>query len=133
MDRKLSKNQEIQQLIQLSEAARACLSSEASVLKARLDVPTRIRSSLKENPAGWLFGSLGSGLAASLLLRRGGRKTSADVFKKPRSLPASALGLALNAAKPLAKIWLTNQLKNYLTGHAKRSKTPAPQSHDIPF
>ncbi|NJR41639.1 MAG: hypothetical protein HC767_02195 [Akkermansiaceae bacterium] len=70
MDRKLSKDQEIQRLIKLSESARVCLSREANLLKHRLDVPARLRSSLKENPTGWLFGSLGSGLVASLFFRR---------------------------------------------------------------
>ena len=69
MDRKLPKDQEIERLIRLGEAARTCLEHEAVLLKERLDVPARIRSSLKEHPAGWLLGSLASGLAASLLLR----------------------------------------------------------------
>lgn len=57
MDRKLPKDQEIERLIRLGEAARTCLEHEAVSLKRRLDVPARIRSSLKEHPAGWLLGS----------------------------------------------------------------------------
>jgi hypothetical protein len=110
MDRKLSKDQEIQRLIQLSESARACLSREADLLKHRLDVPARLRSSLKENPTGWLFGSIGSGLAASLLFRR----KSHSVERKKRTLPQAILGLTLTAARPLAKVWLTDQVKGYL-------------------
>ena len=112
MDRKLSKTQEIERLIRLSEKSRACLGSEAASLKQRLDVPARIRGSLKQHPTGWLLGSLASGLAASLLFRR---KTVVKE-KKHRSLPFALLGLTLTAVRPFAKVWLTDQVKNYLVG-----------------
>jgi hypothetical protein len=127
MDRKIPKKQELERLIRLSEAARSCLEKEAFILKQRLDVPTRIRSSLKSHPAGWLAGSLASGLAASLLFRHRPTK-SAPPEKKPRSLPLSLLGLTLTAARPLAKVWLTGQLKSYLTGQSATS----PAKHHPP-
>jgi len=110
MDRKLPKDQEIQRLIRLSSVARSRLESEALVLKARLDVPARIRASLKNHPAGWLLGSLASGLAASLMLSR----KAAVMQKTPRGLTRNLLGFTLNAVRPIAKVWLTNQVKNYL-------------------
>jgi hypothetical protein len=116
MDRNLSNDKEIQRLIRLSESARVCLSREADLLKQRLDVPARLRSSLKENPTGWLFGSLGSGLAASLLFRRKTR----TVETKKRTLPQALIGLTLTAARPLAKIWLTDQVKGYLARQKPR-------------
>jgi hypothetical protein len=118
MDRKLPKDQEIERLIRLGEAARACLEHEAVSLKQRLDVPARIRSSLKEHPAGWLLGSLASGLAASLLLRLKPRRPEE---KKHRGLPLTLLGLTLTAIRPMAKVWLTDQMKNYLTGQSRAS------------
>jgi hypothetical protein len=118
MDRKLPKDQEIERLIRLGEAARACLEHEAVSLKQRLDVPARIRSSLKEHPAGWLLGSLASGLAASLLLRLKPRRPEE---KKHRGLPLTLLDLTLTAIRPMAKVWLTDQVKNYLTGQSRAS------------
>jgi hypothetical protein len=120
MDRKLPKDQEIQRLIRLGEAARSCLEQEAVLLKQRLDVPSRIRGSLKQHPAGWLFGSLASGLAASLLLRLKPRPQE----KKRRGLPLTLLGLTLTAVRPIAKVLLTDQLKNYLTGQSRASSEP---------
>lgn len=116
MDRKLPKDQEIERLIRLGEAARSCLEHEAVLLKQRLDVPARIRGSLKEHPAGWLLGSLASGLAASLLLRLKPRRPAE---KKHRGLPLTLLGLTLTAIRPIAKVWLTDQVKSYLTGQTR--------------
>ncbi len=124
MDRKLPKKQEIERLIRLGEAARSCLGDEAILLKQRLDVPARIRGSLKDHPAGWVLGSLASGLAASLLFRLKPRATE----KKHRGLPLTLLGLALTAVRPVAKVWLTDQVKNYLAGHSRASTTKATPS-----
>lgn len=112
MDRKLPQSQEIERLIRLSAASRSCLSGEVTQLKLRLDVPTRIRGSLKTHPTAWLFGSLASGFAASLLFRRKPAPTGA----KPRGLPLTLLGLALTAVRPFAKVWLADQVKSYLIG-----------------
>lgn len=127
MDRKLPDTTEARRLIEQSAAARACLGCEIRALKHRLDVPARVRDSLKKNPRNWLFGSLGTGLAISLLFR--GKKTSVKPSKKARSLPIAMLGLTLTAVRPLAKVWLTDLLKKYLTGElalpgALRKKGP---------
>lgn len=117
MDRKLPKDQQIERLIRLGEAARSCLEQEAVLLKQRLDVPARIRDSLKEHPTGWLFGSLVSGLAASLLLRVKPRPAE----NKHRGLPLSLLALTLTAVRPMAKVWLTDRVKSYLIGRSRTS------------
>ena len=111
MDRKLPETPEIRRLILLSAASRSCLESEAAALKQKLDVPSRIRHSLSEHPTGWLIGSLASGLAASLMFRR-----RPPVEKKRRGIPAAVLGLTLTAARPLAKIWLMDRLKQWAAG-----------------
>ena len=126
MDRKFQANPEIQRLIRLSEASRSRLETEAHALTAKFDVPARIRGSLKEHPTGWLLGSLASGLAASLLFR--GKKTAPQ---KRRSLPTALLGLTLTAVRPLAKVWLTNQVKNHLVG--KFASTPSKQSDEFHY
>ena len=128
MDRKLQTNPQIQRLIRLSEAARSSLGEEARALTEKFDVSARIRSSLKAHPTGWLLGSLASGLAASFLFRG---KTNAP--QKRRSFPTALLGLTLTAVRPLAKVWLTNQVKNHLVGKfaSASSRQPAeahPQS-----
>lgn len=129
MDRKFQQSQEIQRLIQAAQVARSYLEIEAISLKQRLDVPARIRGSLKSHPTGWLVGSTVSGLAASLLFRRRPVVTE----KKRKSFPLALLGLTLTAVRPLAKVWLTDQVKGYLTGaSAKRPSQRAPGSNSSP-
>jgi hypothetical protein len=119
MDRKLPENPEIQRLIHLSAAARSCLKCETIALRHRLDIPSRVRSSLKNHPTGWILASLASGLAASFVLRRKPPTTN-----QRRAIPGILLGLTLTAARPLVKIWLGDQLKHWLAGPA----FPAPAS-----
>ncbi len=111
MDRKLPEKAEIERLIRLSESARVCLESEAARIRERFDIPTRVRGSLREHPAAWLFGSLFSGYLASALFTRRGRKEA-----KPgrRGIAGVLLGLTLTAARPVAKLWLTNQAGRWL-------------------
>jgi hypothetical protein len=118
MDRKLSEKAEIERLIRLSENARSCLENEAARIKQRFDIPARIRGSLRAHPTSWLFGSLASGLAASLLFTR--RKPA--VKTKHRGVTGMLLGLTLTAARPLAKVWLSNQAARWL---AQASAAPA--------
>ncbi|MEI7908268.1 MAG: hypothetical protein WCK77_01400 [Verrucomicrobiota bacterium] len=118
---------EIEQLIRLSAASRSCLSLEAAALRRRLDVPTRIVHSLRRHPAAWLGGSLATGLAASLLFRR---KPAAA--KPPRSLRRSLGRLALTAAGPLVKAWLTVQLKQFIAAQVLAAQVRAHASSDKP-
>jgi hypothetical protein len=128
MDRKLQQAQEVARLIALSKSARSSLELEAISLKKRLDVPTRLRDSLKSHPTGWLMGSMASGLAASMLFSR---KPPAKE-KKKTSLPLTLLGLSLTAVRPVAKVWLADQVKQYLTTQRARPLTrqepPGPPS-----
>jgi hypothetical protein len=110
MDRKLRKNPEIEQLIRLSASARSSLGHEMSALKHRIDVPSRIRDSLKNHRAGWLLGSLASGLTASMFFQR----KPTNEKKSHRGLPLTLLSITFSAVRPFAKAWLTNQVKHYL-------------------
>ena len=125
MDRKLQQTQEIERLIRLSGAARSNLDSAAISLKERFDIPSRLRDSLRHHPTGWLLGSLASGLAASLIFSR----KPAAPEKKRRSLPLALLGLSLTAVRPLAKVWLTDQVKQYFsaqrTGFSPSQPSPS--------
>ena len=120
MDRNPPANSEIQRLIDLSAAARSCLTSEVRTLRQRLDVPARLRGSLFKHPASWMCGSLTTGLAASMLWRR----KPATTAKPARGLPAKMFALAWTATRPLVKIWLGDQVKSWLAGQA----FPAPAS-----
>ena len=123
MDRNPPENAEIQRLIDLSAAARSCLTGEVRALQHRLDVPARLRGSLTSHPATWMFGSLATGLATSLLWQRNPRAgNSPPTTAKPsRGIPSKLLGLAWVATRPMMKIWLGDQLKNWLAGQAFRS------------
>ncbi len=123
MDRKLPENPEILRLIELGDLSRSLLDAEACRLRERLDVPARVRNSLKQHPSSWLFGSMATGLAASFLLRR---KPAAE--KRKRGFTATMLGLTLTAAKPLARVWLTDQLKHWVSGTA-----PAPSVRSVRY
>ncbi len=112
-------------MIALSAAARSFLGEEAVAARQRFDFPARLRGSLKEHPTGWLLGSLASGLAASLLFRSG--KLAKP--EKRRGLPTVLLGLTLTAVRPLAKVWLANQVKHHLTARfASHSSNPPAES-----
>lgn len=124
MDRKLPEKAQIEHLIRLGSAARACLEDEAATLRKRLDFPSRVRDSLASHPASWMLGSLASGLLASTLFRR--RKRIAT--PKRRGAILGLLGLTLTAAKPLAKVWLANQLKDWMV----RPKSPASSPRPLP-
>ncbi len=125
MDRKLPENPEIQRLIDLSAVSRSFLESEAASFRHRLDIPARARQSLKQHPTAWLLGSLGTGLAASLMFRK---KNVTD--KKRRGIPGVLMGLTLTAARPLAKVWLANQAKQWIAefaaAHSDRLAPPRP-------
>jgi hypothetical protein len=129
MDRKIPQSPEIRRLIRLSADARCCLTGEVAVLRRRLDIPSRIRGSLMDHPAAWLFGSLASGIVASLVFRR--KPPSA---KKHRSFRGSLLALTLTAARPLASIWLRDQLKHWVAAYQPASRLiarPAPTSKSL--
>ena len=122
MDRKLPKDQQIEQLIRQGRNSRTFLENEAVALRQKLDVPARLRSSLKSHPTGWLFGSAASGLAASLLFRR----KPAPAARQDRGIPFKILGLILTLVRPMAKLWLTGQVKNYLTASTQHPASSRP-------
>jgi hypothetical protein len=111
MDRKPTESPEILKLVRLAEQSRALLGEEAALLRRKLDVPARVRDSLRHHPGQWVFGSMATGLAASFLFRR----SPAAPTAKRRGIPATLLGLTLTAARPLAKVWLADQVKRWLS------------------
>lgn len=121
MDRKPSQNQELENLIRTAAAARSELGAEVAVLKQRFDIPMRIHASLKSNPTQWLLGTVGVGLLASVFTKVIFRRKGVIKERKPRKFYHILLGLTLTAVRPLAKVWLTDQLKKQLLGQLGRS------------
>jgi hypothetical protein len=116
MDQELPDKAEIALLIHRSAQARDCLEIEAVRIKKRFDIQAKLRQSLSAHPASWLVGSLSSGLAASLLLTPR-RRRHAEKSKKQRGISRMLLGLALTTARPLAKVWLSKQVAQWLQPH----------------
>ena len=109
--------QEIQRLIRQADSARSCLKAEYLELRQRLDVPARLRQSLKFHAGGWLAGALASGAATGFLLR-GGKRRRDGSSKKRGGIFMAGLGLILTALRPFAKVWLTDRVKTHLLGRA---------------
>jgi hypothetical protein len=122
---------EVERLIHLSDNSRDSIERGVESLKRQLDVPTRLQHSLKSHPGRWMLGAMAAGLTASRLF---GRKSAPQVQKK-RSLPLALLGLTLTAVRPIAKVWLADQVRNYMSARlaqpvAKRTHSP---SSTLPF
>jgi hypothetical protein len=111
MDRKLSKSQEIEHLTRLADEARSVLSVHAVSVKRRLDVPSRVKSSLQSHPTGWIGGGLAFGMLLSTLFRR---KKVKPEKKVKRGLFGFLLTLVIAAARPAAQVWFTGQVRRYV-------------------
>ena len=123
MDRKPQENLEIQRLIDLGAAARSRLGCEVTAIRGRLDIPLRIRASLKHHPAAWGMGSLASAFIASCMFHR-----KNPPLKKCRGLPGTLLHITWSAARPLAKIWLAHHFKRWMSGlscNMQANRTPS--------
>lgn len=107
----------LEELVHRSEAARLRLTESHANLKHKLDLPSRARESVMEQPAKWLGGSLAAGFMGSFLFRK--RKPAparVKELKRQRGFLLGLLSLALAMGKPLAKVYATKLVKDYLTG-----------------
>jgi hypothetical protein len=98
-------------LIRRAEAARRQLSAEYAAIRHRLDVPARVKDSLRNHPLGWVGGSLAAGLAASTLLRHKPKEETSRPAKRRGGIAGFALTAATALAKPMLKAWLANRLQ----------------------
>jgi hypothetical protein len=128
MARNPEEEKRIGELILQAAAARARLSGHAVKLRRTLDVPTRLRDSLGGHPGRWMAGSLVSGMAASLLLRR--KPKHAPV--KSKSLLLAILTMIFTAAKPLLKAWLAGRLKELLLRSHSTISPQRPVARPLP-
>lgn len=99
-------------LIARIEASRATLTTEAHRLRHRLDVPARLKDSVLSKPLAWFGGSLGAGLAASLLFRGRRRRERRVAPVAKRSLLAVLAGGLFTLIRPLLQEWALGALKN---------------------
>lgn len=120
-----AQQERIRELIDQASQARAQLARESQRLRRKLDIPARIRESLKEHPVRWLCGSLSSGIAASFLMRRRTR----TIHKAPHN--KLWVGLIIAAAKPLLINWLNHKLGDLLKRQSASTKT-APLARPLP-
>ena len=113
------KSLELAELIQRSEVARIQIGQAHHKLKQKLDIPLRIRDSLKSSPLKWLGGSLGIGFVVSFLFRSKRRQPKYAVEKKHGGWFSRLLLISFSLAKPALEIYATKFLKDYLQNQLK--------------
>lgn len=116
--------QEIADLLERSAASRVRLGREVAAVRQRLDAPAKVLRSVREHPLRWVGGAAATGLATALLFRR-----KPGPARKPRTPGRLLLSLAVAAAKPALKAWLTRQFKDLLLTQLNRlsQSVAAPQ------
>ncbi|MES2981476.1 MAG: hypothetical protein V4727_04100 [Verrucomicrobiota bacterium] len=108
------KSLELAELIRRSKAARIQIGHAHLQFKKKLDIPLRIRDSLKSSPLTWLGGSLGVGFLGSLLFRSKRPEIKHEPEKKHRGWFVGLLMMVFALAKPTLKIYATKLVKDYL-------------------
>lgn len=109
-----SQSAEIEALIRRGRAARQELKTAYVAFRHKIDVPARVKGSLRTHPFSWFGGSLATGLLASFFVPKGHHKhpeVSEEAKKKRLGLGGFALTAATSLAKPLVKAWLTKKLR----------------------
>jgi hypothetical protein len=114
MAQKSASSEGIEALIRRSEAARRRLACDYATFRHRIDLPARVKDSLRNHPLGWVGGSLTAGLLASTLLRTKPKEESPRPAKRRRGLAGFALTAATAVAKPMIRAWLTRRLQGQL-------------------
>ncbi|WP_035605718.1 hypothetical protein [Haloferula sp. BvORR071] len=96
-------------LIARIEASRRHVAADVAELRHQLDVPARVKRSVKAKPAVWLGGSLGAGFLASLLLkRRRHHHATASVREEKAKVKGGLFGMLLGGAFSIARPALQN-------------------------
>lgn len=132
MAKSTQQKKEFGELIRRSEAARLQIGLAHSRFKRRLDLPSRIKDSIKSEPGKWLGISAVVGFVGSVLLKS--KKTppieKAGPFRKKRRFSLAMVALLVRLAKPAAKIYATKLIKDYLTSRLQRgiARRPAVES-----
>jgi hypothetical protein len=122
MAKTTQKSLELAELIRCSDVARFQISQAHLQLKQKLDIPLRIRNSLKASPLKWLGGSVAAGFVGSLLFRskRKQPKLESGSEKKSRGWFFALLMMLFTLVKPTLKIFASKILKDYLQNQMSR-------------
>ena len=104
----------LEELVRSSEAARLQLTVSHAHLKHTLDLPARAKESLMKKPGQWLGGSLVAGFMGSFLFRKKKAPAKVKKLKQQRGFLLGLLSLAFEMGKPLAEVYATKLLKDYL-------------------
>ena len=109
---------EIARLIGRIEASRGQVAVAATRLRARWDVPARVKESLRCHPARWFGASVVAGLLAAGLLFR--RRASREAAAPRKGLVALAAAGAITVIKTLVRDWVLRESRKRLEGIARR-------------
>jgi hypothetical protein len=114
MAKPTQKSLELAELIRRSEIARIQIGQAHFELRRKLEVPLRIRDSLKSSPLKWIGGSLGVGFLSSFLFRSGRSEVKHTPEKKHRGWFVGLLMMIFTLVKPSLKVYATKLLTDYL-------------------
>lgn len=114
MARKPPDQARLETLSRQLDAARSDLGDAAVSLRRRLDLPSRVRDSLRRHPAGWFGASVVVGLAASLALTRLRRKPARLELAsshRGRGRIAGAAVAVFTLLRPVVQKWMLHELR----------------------
>ena len=116
MARKSQKAIDLAELVRKSEAARLKLGEAHRDLRQKLDVPARVKDSIKSQPQKWLGASLVAGFAGSFLIKmkKGKAKRKVSAGGKLKSLFPTPISVVLKLLKPAVKIYLAKVIRDYV-------------------
>lgn len=113
---------EVEALILRLEASRSGLGKRMVELRQRVDVPSRIRGSVRGKPWLWFGGSVAAGYVASRILRRPKRAARRNRWFGLMTTAAFAL------LKPMLKQVVTNELQKRFTASDSQKQPRFPLS-----
>ena len=116
MARKSQKALEFAELVRKNEAARLKLGAAHRDLRHKLDVPSRVKESIKSQPQKWLGASVVAGFVGSLLIKskRGKEKRKLAAAGKRKRLFPAPVSMLLTLLKPAIKIYVAKILKDFV-------------------
>jgi hypothetical protein len=128
------KQLELSRLIEHTAQARTQISSTCSQLHDKLDLISRAKTSVSEEPMKWIGGSAAVGLATSFIFRPKKRHKEMAILAaipRIRGLIWKLLVLVTKLIKPVAKIYATKLFKDQVHGELHRCATGRQQANRI--
>lgn len=115
------------ELVRRSGTARIQIGLAHANLRRRLDIPERLKESIKSQPMKWLGGSMLAGLFGSFIFKGGIRKKESisRAGGLGNFLTSGLLKLLYKLVKPAAQIYATKLLKDYLEARLIKGSSPS--------